>query len=370
MEYSDYDLIIVGAGPVGAVVAERSARLYGYKSLIIEKRDHIAGNCYDSFTEQGVQIHNYGPHYFRTNNNEVVEYLSQFTDWIEGNYIVKSQVKGELYPFPINLETLEKFFNLSDLDKDSAEALLEEKRIYYADPQNSEEFVLNRVGKELYEAFYLSYTKKQWNKHPRDLDASVCGRIPIKLNRDPYYVEADFRKIPKEGYTKMFDRILDHPLIDVKLSQDYFEIKDKLVAKIATVYTGPIDKFYAYRYGKLEWRSLRFEFEHFEQNFKQECVQINYPNDYDYTRSVEIKHVSKQEHPHTVVCKEFPQDIGDPYYPVPNKENRERYIQYKELAEKEQKIIFVGRLAEYTYINTDEAIAKALKVAEKLINLS
>ncbi|MFY0644171.1 MAG: UDP-galactopyranose mutase [Bacteroidia bacterium] len=361
-----YDLIIVGAGPVGCVVAERAATLYNWRSLIIDKRSHIAGNCYDSTRKSGLMVHNYGPHYFRTNSSEIIDYLSEFTSWIEGDYIVKSKIGDELFPFPINLETLEQFFGLSNLNSESAQELLDSKREEILEPINSEEFVLSRVGKELYEAFYLGYTQKMWDKHPSELDPSVCGRIPIKLNRDPFYVEHKYKKLPEKGYTEMFRRMTDHPLIDFKLGTDYFDIKDDLKASKATIYTGPIDRYFDFIYGKLEWRSLDFQFEELNQEFAQECVQVNYPGDEAFTRKVEIKHITKQKHNKTVVCTEFPKSQGEPYYPVPNKENQERYRKYKELSTFEKDTFFVGRLAEYTYINTDEAIAKGLKAVSKL----
>lgn len=311
-------------------------------------------------------VHHYGPHYFRTNHDSVIQYLSRFTEWIDGNYIVKSKVGDKTYPFPINLETLEQFFGIKDLSVDQAEQLLEEKRIDIRDPQNSEEFVLSRLGPELYNAFYLGYTLKQWGKHPKELDASVCGRIPIKLNRDPYYVEHKFRKFPSEGFTSMFSRMINHPLINVKLNTDYFALKDKIVPQKATIYTGPIDRFYNFEFGKLEWRSLDFVFEALETEFAQECVQINYPGDTQFTRKVEIKHVTGQEHSETVVCTEYPKAEGEPYYPVPNKENHRRYLQYKAKADTENKVYFVGRLAEYTYINSDEAILKGLQLFDEL----
>lgn len=364
MTSESYDLIIVGAGPVGIVVAQQAASK-GLSSLIIEKRDHIAGNCYDSFHENGTHIHNYGPHYFRTDDEEVFAYLSQFTEWIDGNYIVKSSVNDTLYPFPINIETLEKFFGM-ELDEYSAQNLLNEKQVSFEKVTNSEEFVLSRVGRELYEAFYLGYTNKQWGRSPSQLAPSVCGRIPIKLTRDPYYTLAKYRKMPKDGYTTMFEKMLNHDLITLQLNTDYFNVRHEFEAKVGTVYTGPIDLYFDFAFGKLEWRSLEFQFEAYDTEYQQSCVQINYPNDHEFTRSIEIKHVTGQEHEKTVVCKEFPRAVGDPYYPVPNSENKARYLQYKAKADALENIHFVGRLAEYTYINTDQAIRKALDLGAAL----
>lgn len=366
---SDYDLLIVGAGPVGCVIAERAANERGWSSLVIDSRPHIAGNCYDRLHESGVLIHQYGPHYFRSNTQELLDYLSKFTDWIPGNYIVKASFKGELYPIPINLITLRKFFG-RDFTPEEAAKHLEEIRHKIEAPANSEEFVLSRVGKELYEAFYLGYTLKQWSRHPRELDPSVCGRIPIRLNEDCRYVNVPFQVTPAKGFTHMFGRMLDHPKIKVQLNTDYREIRHTIQPKVATVYCGPLDTYFDFRFGKLPWRSLEFDFRPVEKEFVQDCVQINYPWDHDYTRTVEIKHVTKQKHPHTVISYEYPKDEGDPYYPIPSSASQALFEKYNELAKAEtrdKKIYFVGRLANYKYINTDEAIESARSMFKRIV---
>ncbi len=365
-----YDLLIVGAGPVGCVVAQQAAKLKGWRSLLIDKRDHIAGNCYDYYHESGVLIHKYGPHYFRSNKKDIIDYLSQFTDWIPGNYEVKSQINGELYPFPINLTTLEQFFKRT-FTPEEARAFLEEKRIKNDHPQNSEEFVLSRVGRELYEAFYLGYTVKQWDMHPSDLDKSVCGRIPLRFNRDARYVDHEFQLTPELGFTKMFENMINNPRIDVQLETDFLEIKQTIEPRVATLYTGPIDAYFGFKYGKLPWRSLSFEFKEFKKTHTQPCVQINYPNDHAYTRSVEIKHVTQQKSPNTVVSYETPKANGDPYYPIPTGNNSALFKRYWELSERETKkndVYFSGRLARYLYINTDEAIEMALATIKQIIH--
>jgi len=358
-----YSLLIVGAGPVGCVMAERAANILGWKVLLIDKRNHVAGNCYDMYHESGVLIHRYGPHYFRTNNEELLQYLSGFTDWIQGDYIVKASTRGELFPFPINLLTLRQFFKMPDLTPEGAAQLLEEKREKIDNPANSEEFVLSRVGRELYEAFYLGYTLKQWAIHPKDLAASVAGRIPVRLNTDERYVDHKNQVTPAKGFTEMFSKMIDNPNIDVMLETDYNDIKDTIKPAFATVYAGPIDEYFDYRFGKLPWRSLEFDFKKVEAEYTQPCVQINYPNDYDYTRTVEIKHVTKQQHTHTIVSYEYPKAEGDPYYPIPRPVNKELYERYKVLGIEETEknnVYFCGRLAEYTYYNTDEVIERAL----------
>lgn len=364
-----YDALIVGAGPVGCVLAERLANILQWKVLIIDKRNHIAGNCYDTYHPSGVMIHRYGPHYFRTNKKELLDYLSQFTEWIPGNYFVKSNTQGQLFPFPINLLTLEQFFNVDKLDAQSAEKLLDAKREKIESPKNSEEFVLSRVGRELYEAFYLGYTLKQWDIHPKDLAPSVCGRIPVRYNTDERYVDHQYQFTPAKGFTEMFKKMTEHPNIDIQLEADFKTLRDTLKPKHLTIYTGPIDEYFDQVYGKLPWRSLEFEFVEKQQEFSQECVQINYPNEHDYTRSVEIKHVTGQKHPHTVVSYEYPKAEGDPYYPIPMEKNHQLYEKYKALAEKEtmeKNVYFCGRLAEYKYYNTDEVIELALKTFEKI----
>lgn len=364
-----YDLLIVGAGPVGCVIAERAAKLKGWHVLVIDKRPHIAGNCYDFYHESGLLTHAYGPHYFRTNKTELIDYLSQFTDWIEGNYFVKSMVDGRLYPFPINLTTLEMFFNVGGLTPESAELLLEKKRIPHEKPENSEEFVLSRVGIEIYEAFYLNYTIKQWDKKPSELDASVCGRVPIRMNRDERYVDHTYQRTPKDGFTAMFGKMLDSPLIDVHLETDFKAVRHVVKPRVATIYCGPLDEYFDNRLGKLPWRSLRFEFVPQEQEFVQPCVQINYPNDHAYTRTVEIKHVTQQQHPHSLVTYEYPCAEGDPYYPIPAQENRDLYTRYWALAEEEtlkNNVYFSGRLAQYKYIDTDVAIEIGLNTFNRI----
>lgn len=362
----DLDLIVVGTGLSGCVIAEQVANKLGWKVLIIERRSHIAGNCFDKYMENGVLVHQYGPHYFRTNNPTLIDYLSKFTSWIEGNYVVKSSFNGKLYPFPINLDTLEQFFQQS-LNSSSAENLLKKEIKAFSQRANSEEFVLSCVGQRLYDAFYLNYTLKQWDKHPRELEPSVCGRIPVRFNRDNRYVEHKYQFMPAQGYTAMIQKMIDHRNIHLLLNTDYREIN---LSKIpCVVYTGPVDEYFNYCYGKLPWRSLQFEYKNIEQEYVQPCVQINYPNEHDYTRSVEIKHVTGQKHPKTTIAYEYPCAQGEPYYPIPAPENRALYAKYKALAEietRKKKVYFTGRLAEYAYLNMDEVIEKALGVFEEI----
>lgn len=362
-------VLIVGAGPVGTVAARVLAEK-GVHCLVIDQRDHLAGNCFDCKDRNGILIHKYGPHYFRTNNEKLLHFLSRFTSWLPGNYIVKSQIDDKLYPFPINLDTLETFFQ-KKFDEDSAKAFLENLQVKYSQPpQNSEEFVLSRVGEAMYRAFYLGYTLKQWEKHPRELAASVCGRIPVRFNRDNRYVDHKFQVIPSAGYTSMFTNMITHPNITVETKTDFFETAYRQHEFRAVLYTGPVDRYFGNKYGELPWRSLNFDFRNYKEEFRQPCVQINYPSlDVPYTRTVEIKHVTLQSAPTTTISYETPTAKGDPFYPIPSDESQRLYQKYKALAEKEtatRHVYFCGRLAEYTYINTDEAIEKGLGIADRI----
>ncbi len=358
----DVDLLVCGAGPVGCVIAERAATVLGWKVLVVDRRAHIAGNCHDSPASNGVLVHNYGPHYFRTNDEDLLRYLSRFTEFTPANYEVRSHVRGELFPFPINLTTLEQFFG-RPLNTETAEQLLAARRVPIANPANSEEFVLSRVGRELYEAFYLNYTLKQWGVHPRDLDPQVCGRVPVRLDRDVRYVGHRFQVMPRGGFTALFARMLRQRKIRTLLNCDFTEVRDLIRPRCATVYCGPVDEYFGNRLGKLPYRSLRFEFVPHQTEWRQPCVQINYPNEFPYTRSVEIKHVTGQRHPETVVSYETSASTGEPFYPVPRRESAALYARYRELAEAEtarNSVYFCGRLAQYRYFNTDEVIQEAL----------
>jgi UDP-galactopyranose mutase len=364
----DVDLLVCGAGPAGSVIAERAASVLGWKVLVVDRRPHVAGNCYDSRHANGVLIHNYGPHYFRTDDESLLRYLSRFTDWVEARYEVRSLVRGELFPFPINLTTLERFFG-RELDAESAGRLLDRLREGDGPPRNSEEAVLGRVGRELYEAFYLNYTLKQWGTHPARLDPSVCGRIPVRLDRDGRYVGHRYQVMPRAGFTALFARMLSHRRIRLLLDCDFREVRDLVRPRRATVYTGPIDDYFDRRLGRLPYRSLNFEFVAHPAEYVQPCVQINYPNDFPYTRSVEIKHATRQRHPETVVSYETPSATGEPYYPVPAPPNAALYRRYEELADEEtrrRRVWFCGRLAQYRYFNTDEVILEALRCFKEI----
>ena len=364
------DLLIVGAGPVGCVVAERAAKIKNWSSLIVEKRNHIAGNCYDELNKKGLRIHKYGPHYMRFKKKKIFNYVGQFTKWIKGNYIVKSSVKGELYPIPINLNTLEKFFKKKFKDKKEAKKFIDTLKIKKKKINNSEDFILSKLGREIYENFYKNYTLKQWGIHPKKLNKSVVGRLPIRFNRDPYYVNQKLKVMPKKGYTQLFENMTRDNKIEILLNTPYEKIKKSIDPKLATIYTGPPDVFFNFKYGKLDWRSLNFKFKTFKKTKVQECVQINYPNDHKFTRKVEIKHVTKQKSKYSTISYEFPKSKGDPYYPINNKKNINLFKKYQKLIKKleNKNIYFEGRLASYRYLNMDEVIEAALKLFQRLKN--
>jgi UDP-galactopyranose mutase len=364
---STYDYLIVGAGFAGAVLAERLASQCGRSCLIVERRDHIGGNAYDRHDAAGVLLHAYGPHYFRTNSQKIVDYLSQFTAWHPVEYKILSWTDGRYWQFPINLNTFEQFIGRPSNSEEMA-AMLEQWRVPIAEPRNSEEVIISQVGVALYEKFFRNYTRKQWRRDPSELDASVCGRIPIRTNRDDRYLNERFQALPSPSYTALFERMLAHPLIEVRLRTDYREARAHVQYR-HLIYTGPIDEYFDHCFGPLPYRSLRFEEETHQVEFFQPAMQVNYPNDYDFTRIVEIKHATGQQLPVTTIVREYPEDYGpgrEPYYPVPADAPKELYRKYAERAEAEQGVSFVGRLATYRYYNMDQVVGMALAEFERL----
>lgn len=354
---------IVGAGFAGLTLAQKLCEI-GHRCLVVDKRPHIGGNCYDKHDDHGVLLHEYGPHYFRTNSKKVLDYLSRFTEWLPVDYKIKSFAEGRLWSFPINLNTYEELIGRPSTTEEFEEYLAR-VRVPIENPKNSEEVIVSQVGWQLYETFFLGYTLKQWKKHPRDLDASVCGRIPIRTNRDDRYLKEDFQAIPTAGYTKLFENMVAScgDNIRIMLNADFKSVKEP---HDYLIYTGPIDEYFGKCYGALPYRSLRFEREHHAVEFYQPAMQVNYPNDYDYTRIVEIKHATGQKIDHTTIVKEYPSDEGDPYYPIPNDETAALYKKYQVLADSENRVSFVGRLARYRYYNMDQIVAMALSEFEYL----
>lgn len=362
-----WDYLIVGAGFSGAVLAERLASQRDAKCLVIDRRAHIGGNSHDKYDAAGVLIHAYGPHYFRTNSDRVLAYLSQFTEWHAVEYKILSWTHGQYWQFPINLNTFEQLIGRRSTPEEMV-ATLEKWREPIASPANSEDVIVSQVGRRLYEMFFRNYTSKQWKRDPRELDPSVCGRIPIRTNRDDRYLEDRFQALPKDGYTAMFERILKHPNIELRLNADFREVRRQVQYK-HLIYTGPIDEYFDYSEGVLPWRSLRFEAETLPVEYALPAMQVNYPNDHGYTRIVEIKHATGQKLPVTTVVREYPEDYqlgSEPYYPVPAPDARALYAKYAEKAAAESNVSFVGRLATYRYYNMDQVVAAALSEFDRL----
>ena len=360
-----FDFLIVGAGFAGSVVAERLARKFNKKVLICDRRNHIGGNAYDHYNEDGIQVHKYGPHIFHTNSADVFEYLSQFTEWRPYEHRVKAQVDGKLVPIPINLDTVNTLFGLNLQTEAEIEAFFEARAEKREQIRTSEDVVVGRVGRELYEKMFQGYTRKQWGMDPSELDASVTARIPVRTNHDDRYFGDTFQAMPKHGYTKMFENMLNHPNIKIMVNTDYRDIV-KEIQFDQMVYSGPVDEFFDFRYGKLPYRSLEFKHETHEQEQFQVAPVINYPMDHNYTRITEFKYLTGQQHPKTAVVYEFPRAEGDPYYPVPKPENAVLYKQYQALADATPNVHFVGRLATYKYYNMDQVVAQALTLVGKM----
>jgi UDP-galactopyranose mutase len=360
-----FDYLIVGAGFAGSVLAERLASQLGKKILIIDTRSHIGGNAYDCFNEDGILIHKYGPHIFHTNSRDVFEYLSQFTQWRSYEHRVLASVDGQLVPIPINLDTVNRLYGLSltSFELENFFASVAEPKEYI---RTSEDVVVNKVGRELYEKFFRNYTRKQWDMDPSELDKSVTSRVATRTNRDNRYFTDTYQAMPLHGFTRMFEKMLSHPNIKVMLNTDYREILD-VIPFSKMIYTGPIDLFFNYRYGKLPYRSLEFKHETINTPVHQPVAVVNYPNEHLYTRVTEFKYLTGQEHPKTGIVYEFPRAQGDPYYPVPRPENAELYKKYKALADATPEVHFVGRLATYKYYNMDQVVAQALMVYKKIV---
>lgn len=359
-------ILIIGAGFAGAVVARELAEA-GHKVLVMDRRKHIAGNAYDVKDEHGILIHQYGPHIFHTNSERIFNYLSQFTQWRPYEHRVRGVVNGQEYPFPINRDTLNQLYGL-DLNEEQAAEYFEKVREPKEKVLTSEDVVLNSVGRDLYEKFFLNYTKKQWGLDPSQLKAGVAARIPTRTNTDDRYFTDTYQAMPLHGYTAMFESMLNHPNITVKLSTDYKDLLAQGVEYDHLIYTGCIDEFYDYKFGKLPYRSLCFEHQHLENTEQYQSVgTINYPNDFEFTRITEFKHLTGQQHPATSIVREYPTAEGDPYYPIPRDENEALFKKYKSLADCEKNVTFVGRLAEYRYYNMDQVVGAALNAVDKIL---
>ena len=359
------DIVIIGAGISGSVLAERYANL-GKKVLIIEKRDHIAGNCYDYIDENGILVSKYGAHLFHTNEEDVWQYVNQFANWYPWEHKVIAQVDGQLVPIPVNITTVNKLFGTNITTEAEMKEWLDENRLPIDAPKDGREAALNKVGQVLYEKMFRHYTKKQWDKYPEELDASVLDRIPVRTNYDDRYFSDKHQALPVGGYTKLFEGILNHPNIEVLLNTDYFDIKDEVTGYDKLFYTGPVDRYFEFKHSlteKLEYRSINFVSETVDADFYQENSVVNYPGEeVGFTRIIEYKHFGNQKSDKTTIVKEYTTDEGDPYYPVPNPKNQQIYEKYKAEADALIDVYFVGRLANYKYFNMDQAFKNALEL--------
>lgn len=368
MTAPDYDYLIVGCGFAGSVLAERLASQHGARVLMVDKRDHVGGNAYDEKDAAGILYHKYGPHIFHTNSDQVVDYLSQFTKWRPYEHRVLASVRGQLVPVPINRTTLSALFGLTLTTDEEAAAYLASRAEPVVDIQSSEDVVINAVGRELYELFFRGYTRKQWGLDPSELDKQVTSRIPTRTNTDDRYFGDTFQAMPSDGYSAMFAAMLDHPLIDKALGTDFRDIKDR-AQRIAShvIYTGPIDEYFDFRFGKLPYRSLRFDHRTLDQEQFQPVAVVNYPSeDVPYTRTSEYKHLTGQRSPRTSITYEYPSAEGDPYYPIPRADNQLLFKRYEALGDATAGVTFVGRLATYRYYNMDQIVGQALSTFRRI----
>jgi len=356
--------VIVGAGFAGSTLAERLAADAACRVLLIDRRSHVGGNAFDEYDAAGILVHRYGPHIFHTNSKDVFAYLSRFTQWRPYEHRVLSSVQGELYPIPINLDTVNRYFGLS-LDAEQMESYLLELAEPVPTIRTSEDVVVARVGRELYEQFFRGYTRKQWGLDPAELDASVTARVPTRTNRDDRYFTDRYQAMPLHGYTAMFERMLDHPNITIATETDFADL-GSAVTYDELIYSGPVDEYFDRCYGPLPYRSLRFEHKTLGRERFQPVAVVNYPSDHAYTRITEYKHLTGQVHARTSISYEFAQAEGDPYYPIPRTQNAALYARYQALAEATPNVRFVGRLGTYKYYNMDQVVAQALTVFSRM----
>jgi UDP-galactopyranose mutase len=360
-----FDFLIIGAGFAGCTLSERVASRLNKRVLLVEKRNHIGGNAYDHYNEDGILVQKYGPHIFHTNSKEVWDYLCKFTEWNGYVHRVLAIVNGKEVYLPININTMEMLYE-TKFTPQKLKDYFRQKRIK-TKIRSSRDVIVSQVGEELYELIFKNYTKKQWGVYPEELDPQVLKRLPVRFNHDTRYFTDKFQGIPKFGYTQMFKKMLDHKKICILLSTDYKDIIESVKFN-KLIFSGPIDYFFDYMYGKLQYRSLDFIFKTLDIEKYQNASVVNYPNDHDYTRTTEFKHFYFQKHHKTTICYEYPKDRGEPYYTIPRPETREIYQKYKKEADKLKSVYFLGRLGQYKYLNMDQVVNEGLKLFEKLIN--
>jgi UDP-galactopyranose mutase len=361
-----YDFLIVGAGFAGSVLAERLASAGNKRVLLVDRRPHIGGNAYDHYDQNGILVHDYGPHIFHTNSKVVYDYLSRFTSWRPYEHRVLTSIDGKLVPFPINLDTINRVYNLN-FTSSELEMFFSIISDFRNPIESSEDVIVSRIGIKLYEKFFRNYTRKQWGMDASQLDSTVVSRVPIRTNRDDRYFDDIYQVMPSRGYYHLFENMLAHPNISIMLGIDYKELPKNIQYR-EMIYTGPIDSFFNYRFGKLPYRSVGFVFETHDTESFQSVATINYPNDHLYTRVTEFKHITGQKHDKTSIVYEYPTDVGDPYYPIPCARNKAIYRNYHELAMETTNVYFCGRLATYRYYNMDQVVAQALTMFERIIS--
>jgi UDP-galactopyranose mutase len=377
-----FDYVIVGAGLAGSVMAEQITSVSDKKVLIIEKRNHIAGNCFDYKDENNILIHKYGPHLFHTSNQKVWDYLSKFTEWQIYHHKVLAFIDGQKVPVPFNLNTLYKLFPTSTAKK-LEEKLLENfpfnSKIPILELKQSNDSDLIFLADFVYDKIFLNYTAKQWGMKPEDLDSAVTARVPVFIGKDDRYFNDTFQAIPKYGYTKLFENILDHKNIKIMLNTDSKEVLNIKNEKFylfgnefngKIIFTGQIDEFFDYRFGELPYRSVEMKFETLENDYFQEAATVNYPNNYTFTRITEFKHIHPVTSSKTTILKEYPQqhiqNKTTPYYPIFTEENQLKYQQYKEYSKQFTNLLLLGRLAEYKYYDMDDIVERVLEVIEEI----
>jgi UDP-galactopyranose mutase len=367
-EAASFDTLVVGAGFAGSVLAERLASQAGQRVLVVDKRTHIGGNAHDRYDDAGLLVHPYGPHIFHTNSAEIFAYLSKFTRWRPYQHRVLASVDGQLLPIPINLDTVNRLYGLA-LTSFELDAFFASMAEPVDTLRTSEDVVVARVGRDLYDKFFRGYTRKQWGLDPSELDASVTARVPTRTNRDDRYFTDTYQAMPLHGYTRLFENLLRHPNIQVMLNTDYRDIVH-LVPWKRMVYTGPVDAFFNHRHGRLPYRSL--DFEHTTvvplpgRQYLLPVGTVNHPNDHLYTRVTEFKHLTGQRHEASSLVYEHPRSDGDPYYPVPRSENTALFRRYEADAAELSDVTFIGRLATYKYYNMDQVVAQALTTFKRL----
>ncbi len=365
----NFNYVVVGTGLAGSTIAERIASQLDEEVLVIEKKKHIAGLCYDFYDDHGILVHKYGPHIFHTKIKEVWDYLSNFTEWHLYQHRVLVYLDGKLVPIPINLNTINELFG-ANLTVEELPEFFEKVKEPINEIKTSADVVLSKIGRYLYNKVYKNYTKKQWGVTPDKLDPRIISRVPIRQNRDDRYFDDPYQGLPKQGYARMVEKMLSHTKIKLLLGTDYKEII-RQVKYVKLIYTGPIDYYFEYKYGKFPYRSLGMKFETYDQEYYQPVAVVNYPNDYDFTRIAEFKHMTGQKSSSTTILKEFPMEAtgeAEPFYPILNDQTNKLAAKYREDSKREPNVIFVGRLAEYKYYNVDEVVDRGLEIFEELKN--